>query len=255
VVGFLTSAKFLGGIKKMKWLINLLGSVSLIATLLISPSRAVLASTPEFDKNNFSDPLNIDNPYFPLKSETKFIFEGTTEDTPTSDEFVVKEETKTILGIKTRVIRDTAFEDGVLIEKTYDYFAQDDDGNVWYFGEDTAEYDPDGNVTSREGSWRAGVDGAEPGIVMEADPQVGDKYFQEQAGDIAQDQAKVLSVDESVCVPYGCFENVVETRDFTELEPDLVEHKYYAPNVGFIKSVMTQGGSEDSFLVKIVHND
>jgi len=225
--------------------------IALIIILVVSGAFPVHAQGISFNTAKFSDPLDIDNPYFPLVPGTTFIYEGTTDHTSTRDEFVVTNDTKTILGVETRVIQDTAYEKGKVVEVTLDWFAQDNAGNVWYFGEFSTEF-KNGKVISHAGSWEAGVDGAKAGIVMEAKPKVGDTYQQELAPGIAEDMATVLSLKESVCVPYGCFSNVLKTRDFSPLEPGVAENKYYAPGVGQIKTVMVEGGSEVSELVDVV---
>jgi len=225
--------------------------IALIIILVVSGAFPVQAQGISFNTAKFSDPLDIDNRYFPLVPGTTFIYEGTTDHKSTRDEFVVTNDTKTILGIQTRVIQDTAFENGKVVEVTLDWFAQDNAGNVWYFGEFSTEF-KNGKVISHAGSWEAGVDGAKAGIVMEAKPKVGDTYQQELAPGVAEDMATVLSLKESVCVPYGCFSNVLQTKDFSPLEPDVVEHKFYAPGVGQIKTVLVEGGSEVSELVDVV---
>ena len=136
--------------------------------------------------------------------------------------------------------------DGNLTEKTFDYYAQDKKGNVWYFGEDTKEYE-NGKVVSTKGSWEAGVDGAKPGFIMQADPKVGETYRQEYYEGEAEDMAKVLSLSESVTVPYGSFDQVLVTKEWTPLEPGLVEHKYYAPGVGPL------GNPGDLALIDVKH--
>jgi hypothetical protein len=193
----------------------------------------------------------VDNPYFPLEPGTTFIYEGESEGTPTRDVVDVTRETKEILGVTTTVVHAQAFEDGVLIEDTFDWYAQDEDGNVWYFGEDTKELDENGNVVSTEGSWEAGVDSAEAGIIMLADPKKGKKYQQENAPDIAEDMAQVIGFEDSLCVQYGCFENVLVTKEWTPLERGVVEHKYYAQGVGFIFGEMVKGGEEHIELVQV----
>jgi hypothetical protein len=193
----------------------------------------------------------IDNEFFPLKPGTTFFYEGTTDGIPSTDEFFVTHETKLVKGVTTTVVRDRAFEDGVLVEETLDWFAQDSQGNVWYFGEDAKELDSSGNVTSTEGSWEAGVDGAEEGIIMEADPKVGDRYQEESAPGVAEDRAEVLSRTDSGCVSFGCFDGILRTKNDSPLEPDVIEEKLYAPGVGFIQGDTVQGGSEHSELVKI----
>jgi hypothetical protein len=163
----------------------------------------------------------------------------------------VTQETKEILGVTTTVVYHLSYEDRVLVEETFDWFAQDVDGNVWYFGEDTKELDENGNVVTTEGSWEAGVDGAEPGIIMLADPKKGDKYQQELAPDVAEDMAQVIGFEDSLCVRYGCFEDVLVTKEWSPLEKGVVEYKYYAKDVGFIFGVMVKGGDEQTELVRV----
>jgi len=193
----------------------------------------------------------IDNPFFPLDPGTTFSYRGTKEGVPTSDEFTVTHQTKKIAGVTCTVVTDLAFENGVLAERTTDYFAQDVQGNVWYFGEDTQELDSNGNVISTEGTWRAGVNGAEPGIIMEAQPRVGDRYNQENAPGVAQDMARVLSLNKSACVPYSCFDDLLLTRESSPLDKGSVEQKYYARSIGFIRGELVKGGDEVNELVSI----
>jgi hypothetical protein len=231
--------------------------VLLSGVLAIVFAMSTIAATPvkdisiDFDPANFAGVTEIDNPYFPLEQGTTFIYRGESEGAPTRDVMIVTSETKEILGVTTTVVHHKAYEDGVLIEDTFDWFAQDKEGNVWYFGEDTKELDEDGNVISTEGSWEAGVDGAEAGIIMLADPNKGDKYQQENAPDIAEDMAQVIGFEDSLCVRYGCFEDVLVTKEWSPLEPGVVENKYYAKGVGFIFGIMVKGGEEQSELVRI----
>jgi hypothetical protein len=186
----------------------------------------------KFDPCDFGNE-NIDNPYFTLAPETTFTYESQTEDGTEEDIVVVTDETKEILGVTVTVVRDTVYLDGELIEDTFDWFAQDKDGNVWYMGEDTKEYE-NGEVVSTEGSWEAGVDGAEAGIIMLADPQVGSTYRQEWYPEHAEDAAEVVSLNEEVTVPYGTFTNCLQTREFSTLDPELNEYKYYCLDVGAV---------------------
>jgi hypothetical protein len=195
----------------------------------------------------------IDNPYYPLIPGTTYFYRGTQEGSILTGEYHVTQDKKVILGVTTTVIRDRAFVDGVLEEETLDWFAQDKDGNVWYFGEDAKELDADGKVVSTEGSWEAGVDGALPGIVMEAHPIVGDTYRQEFALGVAEDMATVLALGQDATVAYGAFTNCIKTKDFSALETSVVEEKLFAPGIGFILSVMVKGGTERLELVDI-HN-
>jgi hypothetical protein len=171
--------------------------------------------------------------------------------TETNQVFVTFD-TRDILGVQAVVVRDVAWEEGVLVEDTFDWYAQDTNGNVWYLGElaTNYEYDDAGNFigTNNDGSWEAGVDGALPGLIMEANPQVGDNYYQEFAPGIAEDRAVVVSINESISIDFGNFENVLQTRDFTELEPDKFEFKYYAPGVGQIladEGITEEGGEPE----------
>ncbi len=213
----------------------------------------VAAPTPATDDINAENfTTNIDNPFFPLQPGTTFIYKGRKEASKQRDEFAVTDRTVIIDGVTCRVVHDKVFMHGVLQEDTFDYFAQDVEGNVWYFGEDTEELDSKGRVVSTAGTWRAGVDGAQPGVIMEAHPKVNDHYFQEVAAPIAQDEAIVLNLHEIVAVPFGKFTNCLQTKEFTQLEPGNVEHKFYARGVGFIVGVVVKGGKERLALVNIV---
>jgi len=218
-----------------------------------SPHVGAPTSATKYPCNKSIDPeefvRRIDNPYYPLRPGTVFYYTGTKAGVAQSDVVTVTYDTKKIIGVTTVVVQDQAFEDGELIESTIDWYAQDDDGNVWYFGEAVKEYE-NGVVVSTEGSWQAGVNGAKPGIIMEGHPHVGDTYFQECAPDVAQDMAKVISMNKNVKVPYGSFDDVLQTKDTSALDPGIVEDKYYASGVGFIKEVATD---EQLVLVNIKH--
>lgn len=227
-----------------------IGSVALLLLSVAGATVQVYAKEEAAISAKFSNPLVINNTYMPLAAGTTFIYQGTEDNKSTYEQFVVTDQTKTIQGVATRVVHDTVWTNGKITEDTFDWFAQDDAGNVWYFGEDSSQI-KNGKVVGHEGSWEAGVNGASAGIVMEAKPKVGDTYQQENAPGVAQDTATVLSLNESVCVAYGCFSNVLLTREFSPLEPGVEENKYYAPGVGEIKSLITQGGSEESELVNV----
>lgn len=195
----------------------------------------------------------IDNPYFPLIPGTTFIYEGGSEEDNTTiqTEVVVTNETREVMGINTTVVKETDYEDGELIEETFDWYAQDNEGNVWYFGEDSRKYE-DGEVVSTAGSWEAGVNNSKPGIIMKGDPQVGDAYYQEFSPDEAEDQAEVVSLNETVNISYGIFENCLMTREWNPLEPENEENKYYAPGVGLLIEEEVEGGDERLELVEII---
>jgi hypothetical protein len=200
------------------------------------------------DPARFTD--MITNRYLPLTPGTTYIYMGTKDGKSQRNEVTVTRETKTILGVRCVVVHDIVLEEGQLAEETFDWYAQDDDGNVWYFGEDSKEYEG-GKVASTNGSWQAGVKGAQPGIVMNALPKVGDSYRQEYYRGEAEDMAKVLRVNDTKTVAAGSYREVVVTEDTTPLEPDVVEQKYFAPDVGFIAGIMVKGGSEQLELVEI----
>jgi hypothetical protein len=165
-------------------------------------------------------------------------------------ETAVTDRTKTVMGIETVVVRDRAFEGEALIEDTLDWFAQDAAGNVWYFGEDTAECE-DGRIASRHGAWEAGVDGAQPGVVMLAQPAVGEFYRQEFLKGEAEDVARVLDIDTTVKAGSRTYRDVVVTEDFTALEPDVVEHKAYAPTIGLVQAKTVKGGKGVERLTRV----
>ncbi|MEJ7728574.1 MAG: hypothetical protein WKG00_05115 [Polyangiaceae bacterium] len=172
----------------------------------------------------------IDNPFYPLPPGTTYTFnEGTDVVT-----VLVTDETKVIMGVTCVVVRDThADENGDVIEDTFDWYAQDKEGNVWYFGEDTKEYDG-GQVVSTAGSWEGGVDGAKPGIVMKAAPAVGDVYRQEYYACEAEDYAEVLDIDDTATVPLGSYTGCIRTHDYTPLDMDVNEEKTYCAGVGLV---------------------
>jgi hypothetical protein len=200
------------------------------------------------------DPANfvgqIDNPYFPLVPGTTFIYEGQTSEGLSRDEFAVTHNTRVIDGVTCTEVHDSVFTAGVLTEDTLDWFAQDKDGNVWYFGENTAELE-DGLITTIDGTFMAGVDGDKPGIIMKAHPAVGDFYRQEFSLENAEDNAGTLSLTESVTVPFGTFDHCLKSEETTPLEPDALEHKFYAPGVGNVLTVDEITGERDE-LVQII---
>ena len=215
-----------------------------------SRGKARATYSPKIVSADFS--TRIDNKYFPLKPRTTFVYRGKTADAKESDIMKVTPDTRNIMDVKCVVVDDRVFEDGKLTEKTYDWYAQDDKGNVWYFGENSKEYE-NGKVKSTGGSWEAGKDGAEPGIIMPADPKVGKTYRQEYYKGEAEDMARALKLDGSVEVPYGSFDNVLVTDEWTPIEKNVAEHKFYAPGVGNVKEVATKGPQETLTLVDVKH--
>ena len=213
-----------------------------VAVLLVGGCGSDSASLPQGD-----EPANleagdfverIDNSYWPMAPGSKWVYREDGQRV----EVTVTDRTKEILGIAATVVHDVVTEDGELVEDTYDWYAQDKDGNIWYLGEDTKEYE-NGNVKSTEGSWEAGVDGAKAGILLPDEPEVRMRYRQEYYKGEAEDAGEMLSLDEKVDVPYGSFDAVLMTKDTTPLEPDVLEHKFYAKGVGPVLVLAISGGS------------
>jgi len=204
----------------------------------------------EIDPAEFS--TEIDNPYWPMAPGTRWTYAETEADGTRLEVVVtVTSETKQIAnGVTARVVRDTVSEDGELIEDTFDWYAQDEAGNVWYMGEDTAEFER-GRISSREGSFEAGAGGALPGIAMPGDPEPGLAYRQEYLEGEAEDNGEVLSTEEMAQVPYGFFEDVLLTKDTITLEPRVQELKFYAPEVGPALVLGVSGGAAREELVDL----
>ena len=194
---------------------------------------------------------NVTNPWFPLKPGRTLVYRGVKDGRPTLERFRTTHRTKLIDGIRCRVVDDRSWESGRLAERTSDYYAQDAQGTVWYVGEDTAELDAGGHVTSREGSWRAGRDGARAGIFMTAHPFVGEHHFQEHYAGHAADQYRVVSLHAKVTVPYRRFTNALRTREWTTLEPGVIDAKFYARGIGTVLEASQKGPVERARLVAI----
>jgi hypothetical protein len=213
-----------------------------------SASTAGVDHLPQGDAPVRLDPADftteIDNPYWPMKPGTRWTYRETDGEGGVAKVVVVvtKQTKKIANGITARVVRDTVTEDGQIVEDTYDWYAQDAKGNIWYLGEDTAEFE-DGKVTSRAGSFEAGVDGAVPGIAVPAAPEPGMEYRQEFYKGEAEDSGRVLSTDELAEVPSGRYRDALLTKDFTPLEPNLLEYKLYAKSVGPVLILTASGGA------------
>ncbi len=205
--------------------------------------------------NPVIDPANfvgeVTNPYFVLKPGTVFKFEGTRDGVARRDEMTVTSETKVIMGVPCIVVRDGASSDTEIVETTTDWYAQDKDGNVWYFGEDTAEY-ANGKVINTDGTWMAGVDGALPGFIMLALPKVDAGYRQEYRPGVAEDYAKIVNIDATAGGPTGKYEKVVVTEDTDLLDKSKFEHKWYAPGVGLVGTDGMVGGHHEIRTLKAI---
>ena len=226
-----------------------LGGIALGMTSGATGTTQQASYAPHINPSNFT--TKIDNIYFPLKPGTTFFYRGNSGGNPQRDVMAVTHSTKKVMGVKCVVVDDRVWAGGNLSEKTFDYYAQDKKGNVWYFGENSKAY-KNGKV-STAGSWEAGKNGAKPGIIMQAHPKVGQTYRQEYQKGSAEDMAKVLDLNGSVKVPYSSFDHVLVTKEWSPLEPVAVAHKYYAAGVGNVKEVSVKGPSERIELVNLKH--
>jgi hypothetical protein len=241
---------------------SLRGSAAGIVLLLaVGPVGAVSAGgcpiqLPQGDEPVSLDPADfvavIDNTFWPMAPGTRWVYR---ESDPRGNAqrvvVTVTDRAKEILGIQATVVHDVVSEDGNLVENTFDWYAQDVCGNVWYLGENTKEYE-NGVVVSTAGSWEAGVDGAQAGVVVPADPAVGMTYRQEFLAGEAEDTAAVLSLDEQAQVPAGHFVDVLLTKDVTPLSPRVLEYKLYAPGIGPVLVFGVSGGSDQERLVSFM---
>ena len=204
------------------------------------------------------DPANfvevIDNPYLPYATGSRWVYAGQSEGEVERIEVEVLDDTRDVLGITATVVRDTVYVDGEMVEDTYDWFAQDADGNVWYLGEDTREFE-DGVAVNASGAWEAGIDGALPGIVMPADPQVGDAFRQEFYPGEAEDMGEITEVGVARSIGLGDFDDVVVMTHWTPLETAVVEEKWYARGVGTIYEEAVAGGDEVVELIEFTPGD
>ena len=196
----------------------------------------------------------VDNAWFPLRPGTTLVYKGGEGSTKERDVFKVTRQTKVVNGVRCVVIDDRVYSGGHVAERTHDYYAQDSKGNVWYFGEDTATLDAKGHVKSREGTWHAGVNGARAGLFMPAEPRVGETHRQEYFKGHAEDWYRVLDLNSKVTVPYGSYSHALRTREWTPLEPDVVDNKYYARGIGEVFEGTVKGGNERFRLVSVTHS-
>jgi hypothetical protein len=217
-----------------------------------APEATLPTGAEPVDLNPADFTADITHRYWPMKPGTRWTYRDVDEKGEVQSVVVVATaETKKLAnGVTARVVRDTVSAEGELVEDTLDWYAQDSAGNVWYMGEDTAEFE-NGKIASREGSFEAGVGGAQPGILLPAEPQVGQKYRQEYLKGEAEDNGEVLGINQLVEVPAGRYSDALLTRDTTNLEPDVVEYKLYAPDIGPVLAVDISGGAAREALVKL----
>jgi hypothetical protein len=211
-----------------------------------APPRAAAAGV---DPANFTNP--VANPYYPLVAGRIATLRGSEDGARLLERVVTTHRTKTIQGVTTTVIVDVVWRNGKVHERTLDWYANDNVGNVWYFGERTAVYDAQGGIVSTAGSWKAGVDGAIAGLIMPANPAPTDAYRQEFHVGNAEDQAWTVTRGGSVTVPYGTVDHVVRSFEWTRLEPQVMGMKLYGPGLGIVWEGSFAGGNEQLRLVKI----
>ena len=221
---------------------------ALVVAAALAPGSLPQGSEPvTLDPADFT--VRIDHPYWPMRPGDRWVYREVEDGERQRIVTTVTHRTKKIAnGVTARVVHDVASRRGRVIEDTYDWYAQDREGNLWYLGENTKELRR-GRVVSRAGSWEAGVRGAQPGVILPAHPAVGQEYRQEYLRGEAEDNGRILSIDEQAQVPYGHFSRVVMTRDWSPLEPRLLEHKFYARGVGPVLEVTVSGGSGRTSLV------
>jgi hypothetical protein len=227
-------------------------AVSAAPAAALAPIRGTYS--PRIDPADFV--ATIDNPYFPLEPGTTFRYQGVAENgkTPQTDVMFVTQRTKAILGVRCTVVRDTVSSRGKPIERTFDWYAQDKNGNVWYMGEDTRELNH-GRFVKMSDSWEGGVDGAKPGIIMPGNPQRGEEYRQEYYPHHALDQARVLGSGGAVRVAYGTYKDTLITEETSpRIDPGVAERKYYVAGLGDVKEQAVSGNHEQIQLVSVTHS-
>jgi hypothetical protein len=190
--------------------------------------------------SSFGAGTKIDNPYLPMRPGTRWVYREREDGVTQRDVVTVTRRTRTLAGVETRAVRDVVTQHGRVVEATTDYYAQDDDGTLWYFGERTVEISKSGH-RSTAGSWLAGRHGAQAGVIMPAHPAIGMAYRQEFRKGVAEDEARVLSLDEQVEVPFGHWKRTLMTKEVTPLEPDALEHKFYARGIGPVLTLGISG--------------
>jgi hypothetical protein len=219
------------------------------ALLAISPAAAARPAASNIRPDNFV--LGVDNPWFPLWPGTTYVYRGVRNGQPIRDVVTVTRQTKQIEGVRCTAVSDRVYAAGRLAERTTDWYAQDKAGNVWYFGEATAELNATGKVKNTEGSWQAGVNGAKAGIQMPAHPRVGERAREEFLKGHAEDHFEVLSLSSTVRTPAASSRHGLLTKEWTPLEPGVIDHKLYVRGIGTVKEETVRGGVERASLVVV----
>ena len=230
-------------------------SIAIVTALAATAATVVVMlggnASAGIDPAKFNAP--VQNAYFPLKPGTVFVYRGTEGRDRLIEHLRITGRHRMIEGVATVVVRDILHANGRLAEKTTDWYAYDNTGNTWYFGERTATYEADGTIQSREGTWRAGVNGGVAGIIMPANPHPTEAYRQEFLKGHAEDQAWIVAIHGTLRTPYGKVDQVVRSYEWTRLEPNVVSVKFYAPGLGIVSERDVAGGTEDLMLVDVRH--
>jgi len=226
----------------------------------MTPSGAATCVLPAFGPGRSYQPLidptrfgpNVDNPWYPLTPGRVDVYVGEKDGKRALDVVAPSTRTRVIDGVTTRVVEDRLYLDAVLAERTADYYAQDDCGNVWYFGEDTAELNAHGKVTNRGGSFHSGVHGGQPGVFMPANPAIGRQFRQEWSPGQAEDRFTTLSTSAHISVPAGSWTHALRTKEATDLEPGTLDNKVYVRGVGEVVENAVKGPMEKLVLVEVI---
>ncbi|MDC2961423.1 hypothetical protein PO587_44085 [Streptomyces gilvifuscus] len=229
-----------------------LGCTAVLVTTACSPSSSPHHKPTTVTASPHSISATVDNPWFPLTPGRTLVYSGVKDGTKSTEYLTTSRETQNITGIPCRVVLDRLYLGRTLHEATRDYYAQDATGNVWYFGEDTAELDTQGNMVSTEGTWHAGQNDARPGIFLPAHPVPGAGGQQEYYPGQAEDHFQVLNLTSRVSVPYKTFTGTLRTKEWTPLEPGVVDNKYYVKGIGTVKEITVKGGPfEENVLIAV----
>ncbi len=226
-----------------------LGGIALARSPMPSGAAPTPVASPTIDPADFT--ATVDNTWFPLVPGTTLTYHGRKDGKASVDTFEITRDIATIDGVPCAVIHDTLTQRGRVLEQTTDWYSQDNQGNVWYFGEDTQELDGHGKVLNTDGTWQAGVDGAQPGIFMPADPQIGQSFAQESFPGQAEDHFVVLQIGVPTRVPYGSFDGAMVTAEWTPLEPDVLSEKVYVQGTGEVREFDVAGSDEHFALVSV----
>jgi len=230
-------------------LVALLIAALLIVALAAGCGSSDTTTTTSITARRSGFSANVTNPWFPLRPGSVYRYRGVKDGEPSREVMTVTHRTKTIDGARCVVVSDLLYIRGKLEERTEDYYTQDAKGNVWYFGEKTAELDEQGNVKNTSGSWMAGVQGAKPGIFMFARPRVGQSARQEFLQGEAEDHFQIVAKGVVATVPFKTFHGAMLTKEWTPLEPGVLDHKYYARGIGTVLEQTVKGGTERNELV------